>query len=188
MLNNKNQHLIDFEKKIYTIGNSTVTIQNRNKIHVDEDGRLFVMKDGIKDYGHNKQKYGLMPNFCPQCQTLMGKNRHDRFFWGIHNRCFKCSMKLQAQMKRDGIFQQFAVKFMKDKLTSTCDKAIQFYEYTKQQHNKDVLINEHGDTQKWSYDDIQKFNQMTDLIIEDIIKYKSQAIQYFDKQLKENKK
>lgn len=155
---------------------------------MDQQGNLYTLRNGKRDYGFNKQKYGLMPNFCPVCHGLMGKNRHDSFFWTIHKRCYKCSMKLQNEMREQGTFDQYAINFMKNKLVATCNSAIQFYQYTKENHKKDVMINQQGDTQEWSFDDQQNFLKTTNGIIKQIVEYRDKAIEYFDQKLKEIKK
>lgn len=186
ILKTGNQQLIQFENKQYLV--KKVTPQNlQNKLFVDQSGELYVRKNGKRDYSISRQKYGLMPNFCPECNRIMGKKQYDSFFWTVHKRCYDCSMKLQRKMQRQGVFQEYAINYMKKKLTSTCDQAISFYQQAKNQYSRSVVINQQGQTQQWSVQDVQDFIKTIDKVIQQIVQYKKTAIQYFDNKLRELK-
>ncbi len=124
-----------------------------------------------------------MPNFCPQCGRIMGKKQFDSFFWTIHKLCYDCSMKLQRKMQRQGVFEQYTINYMKNKLTTTCDQAIEFYQQSKRQHTKNAVINQYGATQQWSVQDVQSFIDTINGVIQQIKQYKQKAVQYFDQRL-----
>ena len=151
---------------------------------MDQNGKLYTIKNNKKVYQISKEKYGIMPNFCPICGRIMGKKQYDSFFWNIHKRCFDCSMKLQNEMRQNGTWQKYAWNFMKDNLVNTCGLAIQFYKEAKLEANREVVINEYGQTEEWKTEDIKKLNQMLEKTINQITEYKLKAIQYFQEKIK----
>lgn len=128
-----------------------------------------------------------MPSFCPECGTIMGKNTHDRFYWNLHKRCQKCGIRFEGQLRLDGTFDYYALFYMYDKLFNTCNSAIQWYQEAKKQHTREVLVNAEGETEQWKIDDAQQFNQTIDKVIQSIIQYRDQAVQYFEGRLKDER-
>ena len=126
-----------------------------------------------------------MPNFCPICGKLMGKHPHDSFFWGVHKRCYRCSIDYEAQMKEQGTFDAFALGYMRDKLVDTCNQAILFYQQSKHRNQRQVLINQQGDTQTWAMENKQQFNGAVDKVIKQLEQYRDTAIKYFEEKLNE---
>lgn len=150
---------------------------------MDEHGELYTVDNDKRVYQFSKQKYGLMPTFCPQCGRIMGKKQFDSFFWNIHKRCFDCSMKFQNQMRQNGTWEEYVWNFMKDNLVNSCNLAIEFYQGAKLEANKEIVINGEGDTEQWNIEDIQKFNIMLEKTIAQITEYRDKAIQYFQEKL-----
>lgn len=124
-----------------------------------------------------------MPNFCPVCGRIMGKKQFDSFFWNRHKRCFDCSIKLQNEMRKNGTWEVYVWNYMKDNLVNTCNLAIQFYKEAKLEANREVVINEEGQTESWNIQDIEKFNEIIDKTIQQIEEYRDKAIQYFQEKL-----
>ena len=150
---------------------------------MDQNGELYTLDNNKRVYQLSKEKYGLMPNFCPQCGRIMGKKQYDSFFWNIHKRCFDCSMKLQNQMRQNGTWEAYVWNFMRDNLVNTCNLAIEFYEGAMLEGNKEVVINAQGQTETWNVEDVQKFNNMLEKTINQIKQYKDKALQYFQEKL-----
>lgn len=156
---------------------------------MDQQGKLYIQKkDGRRIYKLQKQEYGLMPRFCPNCNRMMGKHTHDSFFWKIHNLCAKCSIIKQQQMRDQGTFNIFALNYMKDKLVDTCNQAIQFYQQSKIQNQRHIVINQQGQIQKWATQNPQQFRDAVDKTIKQIQDYRDQAIQYFQQRILQQEK
>lgn len=180
ILSEGSEQLLNYQNKEFQI--KTHKIKPRNKIYMDENGQLYTKEKGYK---LSRQKYGLMPTFCPVCHKIMGKHPYDKLFWRIHKRCTKCSVKLEQEMKQNGTFDQFAINYMKNKMVSTCDMAIEFYKALKDQNSRSVVINADGESQKWAVENAEEFNQIVDKVIGEIEEYRDGGIKYFDEKLKE---
>lgn len=74
---------------------------------------------------------------------------------------------------------------MKDKLVDTCNQAILFYQQSKHRNQRQVLINQQGDTQTWAMENKQQFNGAVDKVIKQLEQYRDTAIKYFEEKLNE---
>lgn len=180
ILSQNDFQLIQFENKQHIIKSSKHS--TGKKIHHDDSGYYVIQNDGSKRYIRQRQKYGLMPTWCPQCGVIMGKSHLDEKFWNIHKRCFKCSIALQHQMKLDGTFKAYEQLYILNIMLEDCMEAIQFYKQIKSQSNRQVVINQQGHTQTWSIDDVQQFNSIIDKSIEQLIIFKNSITQRMEQE------
>lgn len=174
ILNQNDFELVQFENKQHII--RSFKQSTGKKIHHDDNGYYIIQNDGSHRYIRERQKYGLMPTWCPQCGRIMGKSQLDEKFWNIHKRCFQCSISLQHQMKLDGVWQAYETSYILNMMLEDCREAIQFYKEIKSQSNRQVVINQQGEIQKWGIDDIQQFNSMMDKIIDQLMEFKQSII------------
>ncbi len=177
-----NEQLIQFQNKVFTLKN--IKLKPKNKLQMDQNGKLYTINNDEREYVIEKDKYGLMPNFCPICGRIMGKKQFDSYFWNVHKRCFDCSIKLQNEMRKNGTWEAYAWNVMKDNLVHTCDLAIQFYSEAKSEANRELVINGQGQTERWDIQDVEKFNETIDKTINQIREYKEKALQYFQQELR----
>ena len=180
ILDENNINLVEFQNRQHII--KSVRDHTR-KILRDKDGYYTQNDQGVKQYLFDKEKYGLMPNWCPECGHIMGRNRLDQYYWPIHKRCFKCSIKLQTQMKLDGVWEEYEKRYMMSKIISTCDEAVEFYQDLKEHSNREILLNEQGDTESWDIIDIQSFNNKIDELIQQIKVYKQNSIKSIQQEI-----
>lgn len=113
----------------------------------------------------------------------MGKKQLDQKYWNIHKMCMDCSIKYQGELKVSGYWPEYVFGFMKDKLVSYCDQAIEFYEQIKNQTKREVVINDQGDTQEWALDNYEQFESIANKLIQEIKQFKQQALLYFQEQI-----
>ena len=125
-----------------------------------------------------------MPNWCPECGHIMGRNRLDQYYWPIHKRCFQCSIKFQTQMKLDGVWEEYEKRYMMSKIINTCDEAILFYQDLKAHSNRQIVLNEQGETETWDIGEIQSFNGKIDELIQQIKLYKQNSIKTIQQEIK----
>ena len=83
-----------------------------------------------------------MPLFCPNCKKVM-KNRNDKSFYNIHKTCFKCVIKKEDKMKRDGTFEAYRQGIKNDEIDNPITDAAF-------QENKLIKIHKGwGDVETW---------------------------------------
>lgn len=125
-----------------------------------------------------------MPNWCPKCGHIMGRNNLDQKYWVIHKMCFKCSIAFQTQMKLDGSWEQYQIRYLLNNLINTCEEAIQFYQHLKTHSARSVLLNQEGETQDWDVSGIQQFNNQLDQFIKEIELFKANSIEQAQTEIK----
>lgn len=175
--------LVEFQNREHIVSTAGNSFANNKVLH-DNSGYYIETENGDRKYLFNREKYGLMPNWCPSCGHLMGRNHLDQKFWPIHKRCFKCSIAYETQMKIDGTWQQYEQRYILSNLITTCDEAIQFYTDLKAHSTRSVVINEEGETEQWDVKDITEFNGTIESFIKQIEEFKQGSINQVQLEIK----
>ncbi len=169
--------LIEYDKTTHDFKDYSERQKLENRIHLDDDGRLYQIKDGKKVYRISREQYGLMPAWCPICNSVMGRRPLDFEYWKIHKRCMNCSIELQHQMRVNGTWGQYERNVILNNIQAICKDAIVFYEELKEGVDVEFVTDPQlGTTQKHSMENKQNFLQLVNNIILGIKNY----IEYID--------
>ena len=116
----------------------------------EKDGRTWTIKDGIKQNVTKLDKAKLvhtMPLFCPACKKVM-KNRNDKVYYNIHKTCFKCVIKEEDKMKRNGTFEAYRQGIKNDEIDHRIeDFKVWMKEKVSETNNQ--YVSEAGDVETW---------------------------------------
>ena len=116
----------------------------------EKDDRTWTIKDGIKQNVTKLDKAKLvhtMPLFCPACKKVM-KNRNDKAYYNIHKTCFKCVIKEEDKMKRNGTFEAYRQGIKNDEIDHRIED---FKVWMKEKVNEtnNQYVSEAGDVETW---------------------------------------
>ena len=116
----------------------------------EKDDRTWTIKDGIKQNVTKLDKAKLvhtMPLFCPACKKVM-KNRNDKVYYNIHKTCFKCVIKEEDKMKRNGTFEAYRQGIKNDEIDHRIeDFKVWMKEKVSETNNQ--YVSEAGDVETW---------------------------------------
>ena len=114
------------------------------------DGRKWTIKDGIKQNItklDKAKKAHTMPLFCPNCKSIMN-NRNDKSYYNIHRTCFKCVIKKEDKMKREGTFEAYRQAIKNDEIDHRIeDFKVWMKEKVNESNNQ--YVSEAGDVETW---------------------------------------
>lgn len=116
----------------------------------ESDGRTWTIKDGIKQNItklDKAKKAHLMPLFCPSCNTVM-KNRNDKAYYKIHRMCFKCVIKKEDKLKKEGKFEEYQREIKNNEIDN---KITDFKAWVKDKmsESNNQYVSEAGDVENW---------------------------------------
>tara|TARA_B100001939_G_scaffold263454_1_gene230602 strand:+ start:121 stop:699 length:579 start_codon:yes stop_codon:yes gene_type:complete len=116
----------------------------------ESDGRTWTIKDGIKQNVtklDKAKKAHLMPLFCPSCNTVM-KNRNDKAYYKIHRMCFKCVIKMEDKLKKEGKFEEYQREIKNNEIDN---KITDFKAWVKDKmsESNNQYVSEAGDVENW---------------------------------------
>ena len=116
----------------------------------EKDDRTWTIKDGIKQNVtklDKAKKVHTMPLFCPKCKKVM-KNRNDKAYYNIHKTCFKCVIKEEDKMKRNGTFEAYRQGIKNDEIDHRIED---FKVWMKEKVNEtnNQYVSEAGDVETW---------------------------------------
>ena len=116
----------------------------------EKDDRTWTIKDGIKQNVtklDKAKKVHTMPLFCPKCKKVM-KNRNDKAYYNIHKTCFKCVIKEEDKMKRNGTFEAYRQGIKNDEIDHRIeDFKVWMKEKVSETNNQ--YVSEAGDVETW---------------------------------------
>ena len=115
------------------------------------DGKKWTIKNGIKQTVTKLDKIKnlvVMPLACPNCGSLMKLHSIEKKMWTLHQTCFDCVLKKEAQIKREGRWEEYEGQLMnanKDAMLGDLEHALD--EWVEQ---SDTFITEQGDVESWN--------------------------------------
>lgn len=133
------------------------------------DGRTWTIKDGIKQNVtklDKAKKAHVMPLLCPNCKRVM-KKRIDKQFYNIHKICFDCVIDFEAELKKQGKWEEYQRKIKNNELDN---KIIEFKAWVeeKMSESNNSFISEAGDVEKWD----GKINkELVDKNVKEVVEY-----------------
>ena len=116
----------------------------------EADGRTWTIKDGIKQNItklDKAKKAHNMPLFCPKCKKVM-KKRNDKVFYNIHKMCFDCVIDFEAQLRKEGKWEEYQRKIKNDEIDNRIAE-FKLYIKEKLEEGNDSFISESGEVEKW---------------------------------------
>lgn len=115
-----------------------------------EDGKKWTIKNGIKQTVTKLdaiKSLVLMPLTCPSCGGVMKTTDIEKKMWSIHKTCFECVIKKEAEIKREGKWEEYEGSIMnanKDAALGDLERALE--EWIVQD---DTFVTEGGDVESW---------------------------------------
>ena len=117
----------------------------------EENGKTWTIKKGIKQTVTKLDKIKdmvFMPLSCPSCGGLMKMHDIEKKMWNIHKTCFDCVLKKEAQIKREGKWEEYERSMMnanKDAMVEDLEAAMEEW-FTQ----TDSFVTEQGDVESWN--------------------------------------
>jgi hypothetical protein len=153
---------------------SSVGFSKKDEFHKEGDiwevdGRTWTIKDGIKQNVtklDKAKKAHVMPLLCPNCKRVM-KKRIDKQFYNIHKICFDCVIDFEAELKKQGKWEEYQRKIKNNELDN---KIIEFKAWVeeKMSESNNSFISEAGDVEKWD----GKINkELVDKNVKEVVEY-----------------
>lgn len=116
----------------------------------EEDGRTWIIKDGLKQnvtkLDAAKKAYKL-PMFCPSCKGLTYTNR-DKDIFKIHGKCLNCVVDMENSLRKEGLWEDYRNKIN----NADIDGLIEMYQawvFEQIDDQNNSFITEGGDKEKW---------------------------------------
>ena len=116
----------------------------------EEGGRKWTIKNGIKQTVtklDSIKQMVMMPLACPKCKSVMKLTDIEKKMWSIHRMCFDCVIKMEAEIKKEGKWEEYEGSILnqnKDASLDDLEKALE--EWITQ---NDSYVTEAGDVEAW---------------------------------------
>lgn len=177
-LNNVNavKQILDGNHKMQTRQTFGFEAANKNiKREVGEKWEEVDPKTGITYVWEQKQGYRVrhgnldsvreairemaMPSTCPNCGNAMSKPVQDKKMWNIHKMCFDCVIDMEAKLRYEGKFDEYARRMMYNNAVSWFKDADKEVEVIKEELTKThtEYVNADGSMEKWEQVDRTKW-------------------------------
>jgi hypothetical protein len=118
----------------------------------EENGKKWTIKKGIKQtvtkFDKLKQLI-IMPITCPKCSQPMKLHDLNKKMWSIHSMCLNCVIKMEAEIKRTGKWDEYEKEMMnnnKNAMVNDFEEAFNNFMNTK----AESYVTEQGDVESWS--------------------------------------
>lgn len=138
------------ERSTIGVGYSSIEKKLKEGEVIEEDGRKWTMKDGIKQnitvLDEAKKEINL-PLFCPSCSKIM-KHQNDKPFYYLYKRCFNCQVEFETKLKVLGLWKEYEKNIINTDLDYMIkDFDLWFNEYVNQ--GTESFVNENGNVERW---------------------------------------
>ena len=123
----------------------------------EEDGRTWTIKNGIKQNITKLDKIknmAIIPLACPTCKKPMKVNDINKKMYSIHQMCFDCVVDMEAKIKLEGKWDEYAKNIMNSNKNASLEEFEQAIDSWVQE--KDTFVSEAGDIESWSGGDKKK--------------------------------
>ncbi len=116
----------------------------------EENGKQWTIKNGIKQTVTKLdeiKKLTMLPLSCPNCGGIIKVHDIEKKMWAIHGKCFSCVLEMEAEIKRQGKWEEYTSGVMnKNKNAELTDIEIVLDEWMTE---KDTFVSEAGEVEKW---------------------------------------
>ena len=118
----------------------------------EEGGKQWTIKNGIKQTVtkfDKLKKMVIIPLSCPECSQPMKLDNINKKMWAIHHKCFNCVIKMEAEIKRTGKWDEYEKQMLNNNKNAMVDDFEQsIEEFYKMQ--VESYVTEQGDIESWS--------------------------------------
>ena len=115
----------------------------------EEDGRTWTIKNGVKQNItklDKAKKAHQVPLTCPKCGGSM-KHHLAKKMYKIHGFCFDCTVDMEADLRKAGLFEQYEKQMMKGNIEAW---ATGLESWVKESLNETMtFVTEEGDVEDW---------------------------------------
>jgi hypothetical protein len=161
---NVSEKLNKWADKIIVSMAYTPKIERREGERFTENGKTFVMKNGVKQ-SVSLMEEARMPHWCPRCSKAMN-HRFDRKFYYLRGWCFNCNVDIEGEMRVNGTFEAYERKLCRaNEVSWIKDKIEQHLTYIKEFKEPTVYFENGG------YEVIAKkeeFQATFDVLLKDV--------------------
>ena len=126
----------------------------------EEDGKQWTIKNGVKQSITKLDKFKHLvhlPFSCPNCKKPLKDNDVNKRMYSIHRMCLDCVIKMEAKIKLEGKWDDYAKNIMNSNKNASLEEFEQAIESWLQ--DKDTYVSEQGDIENWSGGDKTKIYQ-----------------------------
>jgi phage FluMu protein Com len=113
----------------------------------EEDGRTWVIKNGIKQNIPKLKSLGVTPLFCPECNKIMKKV--DKKFYQQHKRCLNCQTVFETNLKSKGEWNLYKNKIINDDIDNLIKEYSIWVDEELKKTNSSSYITEGGEQENW---------------------------------------
>lgn len=113
----------------------------------------------------NIRQHQAMPQYCPKCDRDMYEveRRLNEKMYRIHGFCFDCVLKMEARLRYEGKFEEYAETFMRKNVEAWIRDTRQEIEELKNQLQRDEeIVSSTGEIIKWSANDMDDLLERID--------------------------
>ena len=118
----------------------------------EESGKQWTIKNGIKQTitkFDKLKKMVIMPIVCPNCNQPMKIDNINKKMWAIHHKCFDCVIKIEAEIKRTGKWDEYEKQMLNNNKNAMVDDfELSIEEFYKMQ--VESYVTEQGDIESWN--------------------------------------
>jgi biotin synthase-related radical SAM superfamily protein len=117
----------------------------------EEGGKQWTIKNGIKQTVtkfDKLKKMVVIPLSCPHCNQPIKLDDINKKMWAIHHKCFDCVIKMEAEIKRSGKWDEYEKQMLNNNKNAMVDDfETSVEEFYKMQ--VESYITEQGDMESW---------------------------------------
>jgi len=123
----------------------------------EEHGKKWTISNGIKQTVtklDSLKRMVVLPMACPKCKKPMRLDSLNKKMYGIHGVCFDCTIEAEAEIKRQGKWEEYVNFQRNSNKNSELDDLEKRVESWLNQ--RDTFVSEAGDVESWSEGDKKK--------------------------------
>jgi hypothetical protein len=113
----------------------------------EEDGRVWTIKDGIKQNIPKNKNFKNIPIFCPSCNKVL--KDIDVKFYKQHGRCLNCQSLHETHLKLNGEWSKYKDEIINGDIDGFIEEYTAWVEEEINKVNGSSYITESGDQEIW---------------------------------------
>jgi hypothetical protein len=123
----------------------------------EEAGRKWTIRNGIKQNITKMDKIKslvILPLNCPSCNQMLPVDEINKKMYSIHHKCLDCVVKMEAEIKRQGKWEEYAKNIMNSNKNASLEDFERALDAWMQE--KDTFVSEDGEVESWNGGDKKK--------------------------------
>ena len=128
----------------------------------EESGKTWTIKNGLKQNVtklDSAKKAVQIPLACPKCSGSMHHHLSKKVY-KIHKMCFDCFIDYEAELRRNGLYEEYLMHSRKGNLKFFINELEQKFEEAL--NTNDSFVTEQGDIETWKSNNSKVKEQMTE--------------------------